>query len=237
MMTKANIMIVENEGAVALVVSEMLGRLGYAVQVVVNNGMDAIRAMKSYDIDMILMDIRLDGELDGIEAARQIHLAADVPVIYTTGYSDEETLERVKETGPFGYLIKPFDMKDLHVTIQIALEKSAELNKSSGNGVDGAALQVGDLKLDLRRRSATRGSESIPLTAREYILLEYLMRRKGDVCTRAQIVRDVWSDYPNTTSNVVDVYIRYLRLKINQSDQDDPILTVRGQGYKINAAS
>jgi DNA-binding response OmpR family regulator len=235
-MTKANIMIVENEGAVALVVSEMLARLGYAVEVVVNNGTDAIRAMKSHDIEMILMDIRLDSELDGIEAARQIHLAADIPVIYTTGYSDEETLERVKQTGPFGYLIKPFDMKDLHVTIQIALEKSAEWNKSSENGVAAGALQVGDLKLDLRRRSATRGRKSIPLTAREYVLLEYLMRRKGDVCSRTQMVRDVWSDYPNTTSNVVDVYIRYLRLKINQGDQDDLIVTVRGHGYKMNAA-
>lgn len=120
-MTEARILIVEDENIVALDIKNRLKNLGYAVAGWATTGQDAIDQAARTSPDLILMDIRLRGEIDGITAAKQISTQFGIPVIYLTAYSDEATLQRAKVTGPYGYLLKPFEDRDLHTTIAMAL--------------------------------------------------------------------------------------------------------------------
>ncbi|MFN8458305.1 MAG: response regulator [Anaerolineae bacterium] len=122
-MSKPQIMVVEDEGIVALSLQTHLKSFGYEVPVVVASGEEAIRYVRIIQPDLILMDIRLDGSMDGIEAAANIRSYVDIPIIYLTANSDEETLQRAKITEPYGYLLKPFEERELHTTIETALYK------------------------------------------------------------------------------------------------------------------
>ncbi|CAK0762278.1 two-component system, response regulator PdtaR [Gammaproteobacteria bacterium] len=123
-MTAARIMIVEDEIITAMDIGQTLKTLGYHVVATVSTGEKAVDNARDKKPDLILMDISLAGEMDGIEAAKCIHLSSDIPVIYLTAYADDKTLERAKITQPFGYLIKPFNEKELHSNIEIVLYKS-----------------------------------------------------------------------------------------------------------------
>lgn len=118
-MTK--ILIIEDEAIIAEDIKNRLENMNYSVSRIVSNGQDAIKSASELDIDLILMDIILQGDIDGIETAKEIKKHFDIPVIYLTAHSDKNTLERAKVTGPFGYLIKPFEDKELQITIDIAL--------------------------------------------------------------------------------------------------------------------
>jgi len=120
-MAEGRILIVEDEHIVAMGIKRMLKDLGYTVTGVASSGEDAISKAESTFPDLVLMDIMLKGELDGVEAAKEIKERFDIPVVYLTAYSDSNILEKVKKTGPYGYIVKPFDEKDLHSNIEIAL--------------------------------------------------------------------------------------------------------------------
>jgi CheY-like chemotaxis protein len=122
---QARILVVEDESLVALDIRNTLERLGYAVPATVFSGEDAVKKAEELQPDLVLMDIMLAGDMDGIEAADIIHTRCDIPVIYLTAYADDETLARAKITDPFGYLLKPFEARELHVAIEIALYKHA----------------------------------------------------------------------------------------------------------------
>ncbi len=122
-MAKTEILIVEDEAIIAMEIENRLKSLGYAVPAVVSTGADAIQEIAKTLPDLALMDIKLKGEMDGIETAAQIRDRYDVPVVYLTVYADEDTLQRAKITEPFGYLIKPFAERELHAAIEIALYK------------------------------------------------------------------------------------------------------------------
>ncbi|MBI5748554.1 MAG: diguanylate cyclase [Nitrospinae bacterium] len=122
-MSKVNILIVEDDGITARDLEKWLTGLGYNVSAVVSSGVDAIKKAKEINPDIVLMDIKLSGDIDGIEAARQIHVYRNIPVIYLTAFSDKALLRRANITEPFGYVLKPFDEKELHITIEMALCK------------------------------------------------------------------------------------------------------------------
>jgi len=122
-MVKSKILVVEDERIVAEDIRENLERLGYAVLDIASSGTEAIEKAEELHPDLIMMDIRLKGSMNGIEATHRIHQQLDVPIIYLTAYADEDTLQRAKQTQPFGYLIKPFKEKELHTTIEVALYK------------------------------------------------------------------------------------------------------------------
>ncbi len=117
------ILVVEDEIIIAENMQRKLKKMGYAVPVIVSSGEEAIKKVKDNNPDLVLMDIVIQGEMDGIEAAAQIHSRFDIPILYLTAYADEKTLERAKITAPFGYLIKPFKERELQITIEIALYK------------------------------------------------------------------------------------------------------------------
>jgi two-component system, cell cycle sensor histidine kinase and response regulator CckA len=123
-MNTASILVVEDESIVAMDIQNMLELLGYAVPGVVSTGMEAIRKTAELRPDLVLMDIRLRGDMDGIEAAGQIRTRFQVPIIYLTAYADDEAVQRARLTEPFGYILKPFEEKELHVMIEMALYKS-----------------------------------------------------------------------------------------------------------------
>lgn len=123
-MNTASILVVEDEGIVAMDIQGMLELLGYTVLGIAPTGVEAIQKTAALRPDLVLMDIRLRGEMDGIEAAGQIHSRFHVPVIYLTAYADDEAVQRAKLTEPFGYILKPFEEKELHVTIEMALYKA-----------------------------------------------------------------------------------------------------------------
>ena len=122
-MESAQILVVEDEGIVALHLAQRLEGLGHTVPLVVGSGMEAVRQAAAVRPDLVLMDIHLQGEMDGIEAAKQIRAQGDIPVVYLTAYADEPTLQRAKITEPFGYVLKPFQTRDLQITIEMALYK------------------------------------------------------------------------------------------------------------------
>lgn len=122
-MTKANILVVEDEAIVAKDLRNRLQRFGYMVPGVASSGQEAINKALEFRPDLVLMDIRLKGQMDGVEAAQEIHRHLDIPVIYLTAYADDNTLERAKVTEPFGYLLKPFKERELQTNIEIALTK------------------------------------------------------------------------------------------------------------------
>lgn len=122
-MSKPQIMVVEDEGIVALSLQTRLKSFGYEVPVVVASGEEAVRVVRIIQPDLILMDIRLDGVMDGVEAAARIRSYVDIPIIYLSANSDENTLQRAKMTEPYGYLLKPFEEQELHTTIETALYK------------------------------------------------------------------------------------------------------------------
>lgn len=120
-MTDAKILVVEDENIVALEIKKRLQKLGYIVPGVASTGEDAISKAEGIRPDLVLMDIMLKGEIDGIHAAGEIRKRFNIPVVYLTAYSDEETLQRAKLTEPYGYILKPFEEDDLRTTIEIAL--------------------------------------------------------------------------------------------------------------------
>lgn len=122
-MLQKKIMLVEDEMIVAVGMQRRLENMGYVVLDIVDNGEEAVRKAGELKPDLILMDIVLKGEMDGIEAAQQIHELYDIPIIYLTAYSDEETLERAKITEPFGYVLKPFEDREVQSVIEMALYK------------------------------------------------------------------------------------------------------------------
>lgn len=122
-MMKPRIMIVEDEGIIALNIQSHLESLGYEVPVIVASGEEAIEEAEKLRPDLVLMDIVLAGDMDGVEAAAQIHARFDIPVIYLTAYADDKTLQRAQDTEPFGYILKPYDEKQLYTTVEMALHR------------------------------------------------------------------------------------------------------------------
>jgi CheY-like chemotaxis protein len=123
-MTKAQILVVEDSKLVSDVIQKSLKKLGYDVSGAASSGKEAVKMVETKKPDLVLMDIVLKGEMDGIEAADKIHSLFDIPVIYLTAHTEKKFLEVAKTTEPFGYLVKPFKEKELHATIEMALYKS-----------------------------------------------------------------------------------------------------------------
>jgi len=179
--------------------------------------------------DLVILDVMLPG-MDGIEICRQMRAdGVHTPVLMLTARGAVEDRVAGLNAGADDYLTKPFAMEELLARVNALLRRrDRELDT-------GTELHVGDLSLDLIRHEVRRGSDVIELTAKEFALLEYLMRHAGQVLTRTQIIDHVWRYDLDALSNVVDAYIHYLRDKIDRGFGKRLIKTVRGVGYKIEA--
>ncbi|OMP66754.1 response regulator transcription factor [Domibacillus epiphyticus] len=215
------ILIVEDEERIARVLELELEHEGYVTNKVFD-GLDALSAFRREEYDLILLDIMLPG-MDGMAVLRRIRQGSHVPVIMLTAKDDVIDKVNGLDLGANDYVTKPFDMDELLARIRVALRQSTQV----------PSLAAADLSINEESREVLRAGESIDLTPREYDLLLYLMKNKRHVLSREQLLDGVWGyDYYGDT-NVVDVYIRYLRNKIDKPFDVPLIHTVRGVGYVL----
>jgi len=217
------ILLVEDEDRIASFVMKGLSSEGHAVERA--TGVDEAAAMGvSRGYDLVLLDLLLpDGH--GRDVLSRLRVAKpDLPVIVLSALGEIDDKVDLLDLGADDYLTKPFSMRELSARIRASVRHGAAASHT---------LAVGDLTLDTRTRVATRGDRNADLPSREFALLEYLMRHAGQVVTRQQLLDAVWGFDFDTGSNVVDVYVGYLRRKLDQPGRASVIETVRGAGYRV----
>ncbi|WP_368654004.1 response regulator transcription factor [Ornithinibacillus sp. 4-3] len=225
-MTQPMILIVEDESKLSRVLQIELGYEDYQTEIA-DNGLDAFRLMEEKEWDLVLLDIMLPG-LSGLEVLRRFRrINQHTPVILLT--ARDQIYDKVSglDLGANDYVTKPFQIEELLARVRVHLRQNVQI--ASGE----EELVVGDLQVNIGRREVSRVDKLIDLTPREFDLLVYLLKNKNLVLTREQLIENVWGyDYVGDT-NIVDVYIRYLRQKIDKDFDEAYIVTVRGVGYTI----
>ena len=218
------ILVVDDEPKIVSFVSRSLTSNGYDVDSAYN-GSDALAKAHKSDYELMLLDLRLP-DIDGV-AVLQATMAAkpDLRVVVVSAISDVRTKVRCLELGAIDYLPKPFALAELLARIRARLREPA-------NGVQAQpALTAGPVTLDVMRRTADAGKGSVNLSEREFLLLRHLMRKVGEVCTREELLGEVWGYSFDPGTNVVDVYVGRLRAKLGA----EIIETVRNVGYSFVA--
>ncbi len=223
----AKILIVEDEVKIARFVELELKYEGYTVEIA-NDGRSGLEKALKPDVDLVLLDIMLPG-LSGIEVCRRVRMESKVPIIMLTAKDDVTDKVAGLDMGADDYMTKPFAIEELLARIRVALSRNSKVV----NEVKADLLKHGELELNLSSHSAHYGQEELTLTKKEYELLEYLLRNKNIALTREQLLNNVWDYEYFGDTNVVDVYIRYLRQKIDDKYGIHLINTVRGVGYII----
>ena len=219
------ILVVEDEPGIANFVRQGLMEAGYAVDLAWD-GREGLDYALAADYDVLVLDIMLP-KMDGLELLRELRRLGDkTPVLMLTARDTVDNRVEGLDAGADDYLVKPFAFPELLARVR-ALLRRPPLQV-------GTILQVGDLEMDTAKRDVRRNDRPIELSPREYAVLEYLMRHPNQVLTRTQISEHVWNfDFFNE-SNVVDVYVGYLRRKIDQGENLPLIHTVRGVGYRMS---
>ena len=216
------VLIVEDEARLANYVGRALTEEGLAVDIA-QTGPRGLELALTYDYDVIVLDLMLP-QLDGLAICRSLRQAGrQTPVLMLSARDMIEDRVRGLDAGADDYLVKPFAIAELSARIR-ALQRRRQAGASP-------ILVVGELRLDPATRAVDRAGRAISLTAREYALLEYFMRRAGSVLTRTTIAEHVWDFGFDHASNVVDVYVKHLRDKIDAPDGSSMIQSVRGVGY------
>jgi two-component system OmpR family response regulator len=219
------LLIAEDDAKLAGALSRGLRKEGYAVDVV-GGGDEALLHARVYDYDAIIMDIMMPGA-DGIEVCRALREEQHwSPVLMLTSRDGVNDRIGGLDAGADDYLVKPFDFGELVARVRALLRR--------GSPERPAVLLVGDLEVDPAARSVTRDGRRVELTAREFALLEFLVRRGGEVVSRTEILDHVWDCNYDGSTNVVDVYVGYLRRKLEVPFGRPLIHTVRGAGYIID---
>jgi two-component system, OmpR family, response regulator len=220
------ILIVEDEPALAEVIRTGLTAEGYAVDVMLT-GTDGLWAGTEHRYDVIILDIMLPG-LNGYEVCRTLReRQVWTPILMLTAKDGEYDLADALDLGADDYLTKPFSLVVLQARLR-ALSRRGGVERPS-------VLSAGDLVLDPATRTLHRGGDLIGVTAREFALMEFLLRHKGDVVSKREIIENVWDMNFDRDENIVEVYVRYLRKKIDLPYGRAAIETVRGAGYRVAA--
>ncbi len=220
------ILLVEDYKPLQKSVAKAIRELGWAVDVAAD-GEEGHWHIENHDYDVIILDLMLP-KVNGIEVLRHMRSQGNqTPVLILTSRDAVEERMRGLDLGADDYLVKPCFIGELISRIKALVRRSY--------GQKDPVLRVDDLEIDTSSRAVRRDGQEIELSAREYALLEYLARRQGDVVTRTEIWEHVYESYGGSTSNVVDVYVGYLRKKLHLPDTAPLIHTKRGQGYILKA--
>lgn len=221
------ILVVDDEPHLTDILYKSLREEGYSVDVT-RNGIDGYEYAKTGVYDVIILDIMLPG-MDGIEVLKNLrNIGINTPVLMLTAKDATEDKVNGLDSGADDYLTKPFELSELLARVRALLRRESE-NKSP-------ILKVGDLELNTLTHQVKRGGREITLTSKEYAMLEYLMRNANRVLSRSQIADHVWDYDFDGLSNIIDVYIRYLRKKIDDDFPVKLIHTVRGSGYCLKGS-
>ena len=216
------ILLVEDEKDLAGIIKQGLEEAGYAVDMA-HDGEEGLYMAETYPVDAVVLDIMLP-LMDGIEVLKRLRKkGVTTPVILLT--ARDALLDKIKglDTGADDYLTKPFVFDELLARIRSLLRRKATVKE--------AVIRVADLEVDTASHQVKRAGKSVPLSAKEYSLIEFLAYRRGNVVSRTDIVEHIYNEEAEMDSNVVDVYINYLRNKIDRDHRKKLIHTVRGAGY------
>lgn len=218
------ILVVEDEPAAAAVLAKGLREHSYAVDVA-GDGVAAMAQASSTDYDLVILDVLLP-RINGLELCRRLRdFGATVPILMLTARGGLEQRVEGLDAGADDYLSKPYHFPELLARIRALLRR--------GPALTSAELRVADLIIDTRARAASRAGREVPLTTKEFALLEYLARRQGHVVNRTDIAEHVWDDSFDPDSNLIEVYIQRLRRKIDDGQALKLIRTRRGAGYTL----
>jgi two-component system, OmpR family, response regulator len=213
------VLVVDDETKLANLLQRRLRREGLGVDVA-GSGEDALTRATATEYDAIVLDLMLPG-LDGFETCRRLRAEGVwAPTLMLTARNEVENRVRGLDSGADDYLVKPFSVDELLARLRARP----------------TVLQVGDLRLDPASRRAWRGTAELPLTGREFSLLEMFMRRPGEVLGRFELLEHVWDDSYENRSNVIEVYVGYLRDKVDRPFGARSLETVRGAGYRLRSA-
>ncbi|HHW23025.1 MAG TPA: response regulator transcription factor [Clostridiaceae bacterium] len=219
------ILVVEDESRIARFLELELKHEGYEVEIAYD-GRSGLEKAQNNGIDLIILDLMLP-LMSGIEVCRRIRKFSDVPIIMLTAKDDISDKVTGLDSGADDYVTKPFAIEELLARIRVALKRKAGSEKDSSDGV----ITAGKLVLNKMQHKVTFDGEEVNLSKKEYDLLLYLMENRGIVLDREKLIENVWGyDFIGDT-NVTDVYIRYLRSKIDQRFGINYIRTIRGVGY------
>jgi DNA-binding response OmpR family regulator len=221
------ILVVEDERPIAEFVQRGLEAEGYSVSCAYD-GEDGLALARTGDYALMILDLLLP-KLSGLEVIKGVREHDEaLPVIMLTALSETDDVVKGLDLGASDYLTKPFAFAELLARIRAHLRQPGQVSATS--------LEVGRINLDFRTREVQRAGRGVKLTAREFELLAYLMRHPDQVLSRAQILNAVWGYDYDPGTNVLDVYIGYLRRKLAEADGDAPIQTVRSAGYRLVSA-
>ncbi|MCC7363338.1 MAG: response regulator transcription factor [Dehalococcoidia bacterium] len=221
-----HLLLVEDDADIAQFVRDGLREQGHAVEWV-ERGDDALAWAESHDFDLVILDVMLPGA-SGLEVARTLRERRQrVPILMLTARDSVDDRVRGLDSGADDYLVKPFAFAELLARVRALGRRPVDVHSP--------VLRVGDLELDPATRRVSRGGQPIELAAKDYAILEYLMRHEGQVLTRSMIMDHAWEYEFEAGTNIVDVHIRYLRRKVDDPFPVKLIQTVRGAGYRIAA--
>jgi len=219
------LLIVEDEAKTGDYLQQGLQEAGFVVDLA-RDGRDGLHDALCIDYDLLILDVMLPG-LDGWGVLRGIRAAGkDFPVLFLTARDEVDDRVRGLELGADDYLVKPFAFAELLARVRTLLRRQ-------GRGREPEVLRAADLEVDLRRRRVSRAGQRIELTAKEFALLELLLRRQGEVLPRSLIASQVWDINFDSDTNVIDVAVRRLRAKVDDDFAPKLIRTVRGMGYVL----
>ena len=218
------ILVVEDEKDLNSIICSKLVKEGYNVDACYD-GQAALDYMEAENYDGAIMDIMIPNK-DGITVLREMRKAGiQVPVLFLTAKTETQDIVRGLDAGASDYMTKPFEFSELMARLRVMLRTQTQVNEN--------VITCGSLVVDMNNRQAIRDGKVIDLTVREYAILEYLARNRNVVVTREQIRVNIWNIDDDVNSNVIDVYIRYLRRKIDDNYEEKLIHTIRGVGYKL----
>lgn len=220
------ILVIEDEPGIVDFLERGLSSHGFNVTSALDGESGIAKALEE-EIDLVVLDLMLPGRT-GLEVLAAIRDARPaVPVIVLTALSEVEDRVSGLDAGAVDYIVKPFSLTELAARIRAQLRVAAQTPPT--------AVAVGDIEVDLLSREVRRAGDQIRLSSTEFELLAYLMRNPGQVLSREQILRAVWGYEYDPGTNVVDVYIGYLRRKLRRAGRSAPIVTVRSVGYRFDA--
>jgi two-component system response regulator MprA len=220
----ARILVIEDDEGITRFLRRGLAYEGYTVDVA-GNGQAGLIAARDNPPDLVVLDLMLPG-IDGLEVCRRLRAGGEVPILILTAKDGVNDRVLGLDIGADDYMVKPFDLDELLARIRALLRRSQPVSRPK-------VMRFADLSLDTGTRQASRGDRVISLTAKEYELLDLFMRHPRQVLTRDVIFDRVWGYDFGGESNIIEVYIRYLRQKLEEGDEPRLLHTVRGMGYVL----